>query len=87
MASWIGATPAQRLNQYQIPAARKALASNYKEKQRVEIAARIRDLRADFASAETDLRRRKINRRIRAQLDEWRRVCDAWDRDVATAAA
>lgn len=87
MASWIGATPAQRFKQYEQPAAKKAIASNYKEKQRVEIAERIRALREQHAAAETDAQRRKFNRRIRVQIDEWRRVCAAWDRDAATAAA
>ena len=87
MASWIGATPAQRFKQYVQPAAKKAIASNYKEKQRIQIAERVRSLRAQHAAAETDAQRRKFNRRIRAQLDEWLRVCAAWDRDMETAAA
>ena len=84
MASWIGATPAQRFHQYTVPAAKKAVASNYKEVERVRIAALVRRFRADHAAAETPLARNRANRRIRAQIDEWRRVCDAWEADLDT---
>ena len=82
MANWIGATEAQRFHQYIKPAAERGIASNYKEVLRKEIAANVRELRAAHKAAKTDLQRKKANRRIRAQLDEWKRVCAAWDRDM-----
>jgi len=84
MASWIEGTSAQRFYGYTLPAAKKAIASNYKEIERKRIAAIVADLRAKHAVAENTRDRVKFNRRIRAQLTEWFRVCEAWRQDHMT---
>lgn len=81
MTRYIDASPKQRFYQYTLPEAKKKIASNYKEIERQRIAAMVRKFRADHSTAETDLQRKKANRRIRACLDEWKTVCRSWDHD------
>lgn len=87
MAAWIGATSAQRFYQYTLPAAKSALASGGYEAERLRIAALVRKFRADHAKAESPRDRKKANRRIRAQLDEWARICVARENNLKTVAA
>tara|TARA_R110000782_G_C14548506_1_gene384681 strand:- start:273 stop:539 length:267 start_codon:yes stop_codon:yes gene_type:complete len=81
MTRYIDASPAQRFYQYTLPAAKKAIATGYKEIERQRIAALVADQREQHAAAETDRDRKKANRRIRACLDEWKNVCRSWEAD------
>ena len=87
MTRYIDASPAQRFYQYTLPAAKKAIATGYKEIERQRIAALVSGYREQHVTAATDRDRKKANRRIRACLDEWHTVCRNWENDQKTVSA
>lgn len=87
MASWIGASDSQRFWQYVVPAARKAVASNWFAEEKARLVEAAAKMQAALDAAEPgSFTARQANRRLETLRRDYRNAVAVHKRDLATLA-